>query len=143
MIIVVVIMIRLAVVMINNKSYLFRSFFSRYNTNYKYVFLFPFIVSYFKKDLPDEITEIANWNFNMFILTLIALFCFINVIGYFLSIYLINIYDIKNKYPKFNKIIKYYENYNLLFIILESLICLSVLIFKLIIHLSLAGLAVF
>ena len=79
----------------------------------------------------------------MFILTLIALFCFINVIGYFLSIYLINIYDIKNKYPKFNKIIKYYENYNLLFIILESLICLSVLIFKLIIHLSLAGLAVF
>jgi|SRR6267154_2366561 len=60
MIIVVVIMIRLAVVMINNKSYLFRSFFSRYNTNYKYVFLFPFIVSYFKKDLPDEITEIAN-----------------------------------------------------------------------------------
>jgi hypothetical protein len=105
------------------------------NKNYKYAFLLPFIVSYLKKDLPDDITDIANFNFNMFILTLIALFCFINITGCFLTFYFINIYGIKNKYPKYNKIIKYYENYNLVFIIIESLICFFVLIAKLILHL--------
>jgi len=55
------------------------------NKNYKYAFLLPFIVSYLKKDLPDDITDIANFNFNMFILTLIALFCFINITGYYFN----------------------------------------------------------
>ena len=55
------------------------------NKNYKYAFLLPFIVSYLKKDLPDDITDIANFNFNMFILTLIALFSFINITGYYFN----------------------------------------------------------
>lgn len=35
-----------------------------------------------------------------FLLSLISLLCFMNVLGYFLSMQLLNRYDIENKYPK-------------------------------------------
>ena len=50
----------------------------------------------------------TNIAFGVFILSLIALLAFINVLGYFLSLHLVQRYDIKNKYPKFSFIINYY-----------------------------------
>jgi hypothetical protein len=56
--------------------------------------------------------------------SLVTLFSLINVLGYFISIYLIHKYDIKNKYPKYSKLISYFENSSLVFVIFEVLLCL-------------------
>ena len=79
----------------------------------------------------------------MFVLCLIALICFVNVLGYFISLYLINKYDIENKYPKFKKIIRYYEKSTLFFVIFEGILCILILIFVIIINLILCGLLTF
>lgn len=114
-----------------------------YNQHYKSSFFIPFIFNQLGKELPTDNAAIVNYSFNLFILSLIALVCFINVVGYFLSFYLINKYDITNKYPKYIKLINYYEKSTLIFIILESLICLLCLIFMVIINFFMTGLIIF
>ena len=74
----------------------------------------------------------TNIAFGVFILSLIALLAFINVLGYFLSLHLVQRYDIKNKYPKFSFIINYYEKSTLFFILIESLFCIGCLLFLII-----------
>jgi hypothetical protein len=55
----------------------------------------------------------------MFTLSLIVLICFINVFGYIVSLYLylISKYEIESKFPKFKRIIRYYEKTTLFFIL--------------------------
>jgi hypothetical protein len=48
----------------------------------------------------------------VFLLSLTALFCFYNARIYFLSIYLIQRYNIEQKYPKLNRILKYNLKHN-------------------------------
>lgn len=77
----------------------------------------------------------------MFILSLIILSCFVNITGYFISIYLITKYKVEENYPKCTKIIRYFEKSSILFIIIEILLCIFCLI--LIIILNLGILSVF
>jgi hypothetical protein len=65
----------------------------------------------------------------MFILTLIALFCFINVMWYFISLYLISRYSIDTKCPKLSKYLKFYTKSTEFFIIVETVTALLILIF--------------
>lgn len=71
------------------------------NDNYKYAFILPFILKTFNPEnnanTPDPF---LNYAFSMLILSTIVLGCFINIIGYIISIYLISKYDIESKYPK-------------------------------------------
>jgi hypoxanthine-guanine phosphoribosyltransferase len=47
--------------------------------------------------------------------------------GYIISYYLINNYDIETKYPKLKKkIIKYYNNSSLIVVAIESIICVFI-----------------
>jgi len=52
---------------------------------------------------------------------ILELWCFINVIGYIFTVYIINSTDIEKKYPKFQKIFTYYKKMNKYFIIFEVL----------------------
>jgi len=60
--------------------------------NYKFAFIFPFIISQFDHNNLNKAEPIIAFTFNMFILNLSCLFCFINIAGYLLSIYLIEKY---------------------------------------------------
>ena len=106
------------------------------NSNLKYSFLLTFILDGLNINIPDNASHHVNYCFNIFILSLICLLNFINVIGYLLSIYVINKYDVETKFPKFKKVILYYENSSLFFVFLEGLICvlflLCIIIFSLI-----------
>lgn len=70
------------------------------NPNYKHAYLIPFIFSTFKVE--ESANDIVKYAFSIFILALISLVCFINVFGYFLSLHLLNKYNLKSKYPKFH-----------------------------------------
>jgi len=60
----------------------------------------------------------------MFILNLAVLVCFVNIIGYILSLYLVNKYDIDSKFPKFKGYINFYKTTSKFFLILEIIIAL-------------------
>ena len=91
-------------------------------------FLFSFILNSLDINIPDDATHIVKLMFSIFILSLICLLNFINVVGYLTSIYLINKYDIETKFPKFKKVIRFYEKSSLFWVILEGFICVIFLL---------------
>jgi hypothetical protein len=117
-----------------NNSPLILSFKSPYN--YKkvtahYSFILPFILSKIDWDGHKnvEFTPAGDiYYVGVFLLSLTALFCFYNAMAYFLSIYLIQRYNIEQKYPKLNRIVKYYEKTGFIFIILDCIICVVALL---------------
>src|ERR1700721_3365431 len=60
-------------------------------------YIIPFIFNSFKPNVSPETEPLVSYAFSMFMLNLIILICFVNIVGYILSIYLINKYDIGGK----------------------------------------------
>src|SRR2546429_7916713 len=95
---------------------------TKFKSCIKQSFIFGIILD--KLNINDNVLQSSgdNYHYNfalgIFILSLICLLNFINVVGYLSSIYLINKYDIDTKYPKLKKIIKFYENSSLIFVII-------------------------
>ena len=79
-------------------------------------------------EIPEGSEAITKYAFGVFILSLITLLAFMNVLRYFLSLHLVQRYDISNKYPKFRRIINFYEKSSLLFIFMETLFCIVCLL---------------
>lgn len=131
--------INLIKVMFNNlilstrEKYLFRGGVrSERNITFSHSFVLPLILS--KLNLPDgasqpEIPVITSYYLAVFLLSLISLLCFIHILGYFLSMYLVERYDIEKKYPKLKRVIKYYDRSGLFFVILESIMAILTLFF--------------
>ena len=111
--------------------------------NLKYSFIIPFIFLKLGNEIPADVEPIITYSFNMFILSLITLVCLINIIGYFISIYLINKYDVENRYPKYIKIIRYFEKSQILFVIIEIIICFCFIIVIIIGNLGVLGIFIF
>jgi len=78
--------------------------------------------------IPEGSEVIAEYASGVLVLSIVALLGFMNVFVYFLNSHLVQRYDIKNKYPKFSRIIGIYEKSSLIFILIESLICVVCLI---------------
>ena len=95
-------------------------------------FILPFIFKHFNPENTNQNPEpIVTFAFSMFILSLIVLICFINVMGYIISLYLISKYNIDTKYPKLNKYFKYYTKSTEFFTIIETitaLVCLIIIV---------------
>lgn len=114
-----------------------------YNQLYKVSFLIPFINSSLGKEISSDADPIITYSFSMFILSLIPLFCFMNILFYVGVIYMINRYkDVLSKYPRLQKFIKYYENANVFLIVLESITCIVVLSFMVFMNLYISGVLV-
>lgn len=114
--------------------------------NYKYGFLLPIILNYFNIEVPENAAPLIHFSFSVFTITTVCLLCFLNVTGFLTAIILIQKYDIENKfksYPKIIKIINYYKNTTLIFIIIEGLICLTGLLVMEIGALSILGVNLF
>jgi hypothetical protein len=94
--------------------------------------LLKYILQVLDVKIPEGSEQITNYAFGVFIFSLIALLAFINVLGYFLSLHLVQRYDIINKYPKLKFIVNYYEKSTLLFILIETIFCIGCLLFLII-----------
>ena len=113
------------------------------NISIKQSFVFTFILDSLNINIPDDASQHVQFAFGIFILSLICLLNFINVVGYLISIYLLSKYDVDTKYPKLKKVIKYYENSSLFFVIIEGLTCVIFLFFMIIFSLLEAGFSIF
>ncbi len=129
----------LTTLLIKNNTIFSYSFFN-FNDNLKYCYFIPFIFNKLSKEIPADADFIIHYSFYMFILSLISLVCFINALAYLISLYLVNKYDIHNKFPKFEKLIKYFEKSTFFMVIIELIIGISFLIIIIILNLWLCGL---
>ena len=84
--------------------------------------MFKYIVYFFGLDLPEDVTPLVELGFNVAMICLIVLVCFINVFGYLIAFYLLEYYHIDNKFPKFKGIINYFKKSSWIFLIIEGLI---------------------
>jgi hypothetical protein len=85
------------------------------NNDMKYLFSFPFIFYNLDINVSDSDSMITQLAYGVFLLSLVAFFCLINILGYLLAYYLIQKGNYEVKYPKFSRIINYYKKVNLFF----------------------------
>jgi hypothetical protein len=101
------------------------------NNDYKYSFTLALLLSYLDINIPKESEPLIHFSFGIFLLSLIAVSCITNVIGYLTSILLLKYYGIKDKYPKLTKILTYFEKTTIFWIIMEGIVgyvCLFLII---------------
>lgn len=106
-------------------------------------FLFMFILESLNINIPDDASHHVQFAFGIFILSLICLINFINVVGYLTSIYLVTKYEVETKYPKLIKVIRYYERSSIFFVVIEGLTCVIFLLIIIIFSILEAGLPFF
>jgi hypothetical protein len=73
---------------------------------------------------------------------MLALLCLVfltNVLGYFLSLYLIEKFKLNIKYPKLQRFVNYYTKSTVVFILIESFLAVLILIFIIVYNLYLCG----
>ena len=98
------------------------------NNNMIYSFSLPLILANLSINIDDSDPIITQFAYGIFLLTLVALFCYINIASYIIVIYLIQKSDYEIKYPRFAKYINYYKKVNLIFLSIEILLCFICLI---------------
>ena len=91
------------------------------NKNYKTSWLLPFLLS--NLGIEENINSNSDISYGVFLLSLIALICFINILGLMSVNILIQKKNYETKYPKLKKIINYYKNTSLVYVIIEALLC--------------------
>ena len=90
--------------------------------------LFLIILSQLDINVTDSDPTITHLSYGVFLLSLIALLCFIKIMNYTLVYIIIQRGNYESKYPKLSNYINYYKNFNLLIICIETLICLTCLL---------------
>ena len=104
-------------------------FWGAKNNKHLNAYLLPFIFAKFNPNISADAYPFVSYTFGMFILNLAVLVCFVNIIGYILSLYLVNKYDINKRFPKLKGYINFYKTTNKFFLILEIIIAFIILIF--------------
>nr|YP_010759091.1 hypothetical protein QEO35_mgp28 [Hericium alpestre]WEX32005.1 hypothetical protein [Hericium alpestre] len=104
----------------NLKSKILQNIKSKLNKTLYSINLFPFL-NFDWTTGPENLTSFQQLIYGIIIISISLLWCFINVTGYFITIYVIKYTDIETKYPKYIKIINYFKKYTYLSIILEIL----------------------
>lgn len=90
--------------------------------------MFKYIIYYFGLELPDNIALLVELAFNVALICLVVLFCFINVFGYLIALYFVQNKDFYKKYTKFKGVINYFNKSSRVMVIIEALIGFSGLI---------------
>lgn len=78
---------------------------------------------------PENLNEFQQLVFWVMVLAIIALWCFIDIIGYLFSSYVVKYTDIENKFPKLRKILNYFLKVNYIFIAFQVIYILFIYIF--------------
>jgi hypothetical protein len=95
----------------------------------KYSFLFTWILNNLDINVNNSDSDITQLAYGVFLLSLVAILCLLNIIAYLLAYYLIQKGNYETKYPKLAGFINYYKKINLIFLIIEVLLCLFCLSF--------------
>lgn len=85
--------------------------------------------------LPKTPTSFHKFFLGILILSLVTLLSFFDLFGHFFVLYLIKNTNIKARYPKFKRVINFYEKSRYLFLVYE-------IIFVIIVYLSLIGICI-
>jgi hypothetical protein len=93
--------------------------------------LLNYLVEILGLSIPENSEFIVVYSFNVFILLLILFLSIINVLGYLISIIIIQRYDVKKKFPSFTRIIHFYEKRTLFFFLFDLFLVLSIILFLL------------
>jgi hypothetical protein len=95
--------------------------------DYRYSYIFPLILSKLDINLND-IEPSKQVFYGYFLLSLIALLCFLNIIFYILGYYILQKGNYEEKYPRLKPFISFYKKTNIILIIVESVLCLICLL---------------
>lgn len=98
------------------------------NNNVKYSFSFPLVFLNLGISVDDSDPVITQFAYGVLLISLVAFFCYINIAGYVIIIFLIQKSDYETKYPKFARFINYFKKVNLVFLSIEILLCFICLI---------------
>lgn len=98
------------------------------NNNVKYLFSFPFVLFNLDINVDDSDPIITQFAYGVLLISLVAFFCFTNIAGYVIVVYLIQKSNYETKYPKFTRLINYYKKVNLIFLSIEIILCFICLI---------------
>ena len=88
-------------------------------------FSLPVIFSFLDIKISDNASTFTQYSYSVFILSIVGLFCFLNILGFLVTYILIQQGDYEKKYPKLKKIINYYKKSTLVYAIIETLLCLT------------------
>jgi hypothetical protein len=89
---------------------------------------FAFIFSQLNLNVDETASNLTQFSYGIFLLSLVALSCFLNVLGFMISYILIQQGNYEIKYPKLKKIIHYYQKSTLVYVSIEAFLCLICLI---------------
>jgi len=114
---------------LSNQVILMKTLFKFKKNKIRHSFsLFGFILSQFNLNVDDAASNFTQVSYGFLLLSLIALICFLNVIGYLITYILIQKGNYENKYPRLGKFINYYKKSTLLYVSVEAFLCLICLI---------------
>jgi len=91
-------------------------------------FFFSFIFSQLNLNVDETASNLTQVSYGFFLLSLVALVCFLNILGFMLTYILVKRGNYEIKYPKLKKIIHYYQQMTLIYIFIEAFLCLICLI---------------
>nr|YP_010759079.1 hypothetical protein QEO35_mgp40 [Hericium alpestre]WEX31993.1 hypothetical protein [Hericium alpestre] len=97
-------------------------FFNKPNKNIGKYLYSANLIPFFNFDWsagPENMSGFQQLFFGILGFAIVLLWCFINVIGYFVVLYLINYTDLENKLGKYHFIIKYYKKITFFSIIID------------------------
>jgi hypothetical protein len=78
------------------------------------------ILSLLDIKIPENASTLTQFSFSVFLLSLVSFLCFLNII-FFLIVYIF--LQNKTKFSCLNKLINYYKNISLFYVLLEAVIC--------------------
>ena len=76
--------------------------------------------------MAETASSFDKFLYSIIILTLLTLWSFIDIIGHFITIYLIDHSKIKAKYPKLTPILNYFKKTNYVFLAFEIIFVISI-----------------
>ena len=90
--------------------------------------MLPLILSKLDITVTDNHSSLTQMSYGVFLISLVALFCLINIIGYMIVNIIINKVDYEKRYPRLSKIINYYKKMSLIYISIDIILCLICLL---------------
>ena len=98
--------------------------------NFSYSFYFPFVLSKLEINPNDLESNLTQFSYGVLLLSVVTLYCFINILIYIIGYYLIQESQAEKyykKYPILNKFINRYKKVSLFYFFIEILFCLTCL----------------
>jgi hypothetical protein len=90
--------------------------------------LFGVVLSQLNINVEDTASNLTHISYGIFLISLVALCCFINIMGFLITYILIQNSNYEIKYPKLIKFINYYKKSSLFYVTIEALLCLTCLL---------------